>query len=113
MYEDLIAWKKSYEFTLAVYKATKNFPREEVYGLIAQMRRAASSIPANIAEGSMRQSSKEFQHFLRIARGSMAEMEVWIRLAYDLEYIDKNAYERLSSDCDEIGRLLSGLLKSI
>ena len=113
MYKDLVVWQKSYGFVLSVYKATKLFPKEEQFGLIAQMRRAASSIPANIAEGSMRGSQREFQQFIRVARGSMAEMEVWIKLSYDLKYIDETAFESLSGQCEEVGKLLHGLLKSL
>jgi four helix bundle protein len=113
LYKDLLVWKKSYQFTLDVYQATIKFPKEEIFGITAQIRRAASSIPANLAEGSMRQSGKEFQHFIRIARGSMAEIEVWLNLSLDLRYIDQPTYNTLSSQCDEIGKLLSGLLKSI
>ncbi len=98
---------------LAIYRTTKKFPKNELFGLVSQMRRAASSIPANIAEGSMRHSPKEFQQFLRIARGSMAEMEVWIKLSFDLQYIDQQDFEALSSQCDEVGKLLNGLLKSL
>lgn len=113
MYKDLIAWQKAYKFTLNIYKITKNFPKEELFGITSQMRRAVSSIPANIAEGSMRQSSKEFQQFIRIARGSMAEMEVWMKLSHDLKYISADAFDDLSSQCEEVGKLLNGLLKSL
>ena len=113
LYKDLVCWKKSYQFVLAVYKVTKKYPKDELFGLVTQMRRAASSIPANIAEGSMRQSPKEFQQFVRIARGSMAEMEVWIKLSFDLQYIDPQDFKNLSTQCDEVGRLLSGLQKSL
>jgi four helix bundle protein len=94
-------------------KITSKFPKEELFGLTSQMRRAASSIPVNIAEGSMRQSEKEYRQFLYVARGSMAEIEVWIMMAKDLDYINENEYSSLSQKCDEIGKLLNGLIKSL
>ena len=113
MYKDLIVWQKAYDFVLEIYKTTQSFPVEERYSLTSQMRRAASSIPANIAEGSMRQSTKEYKRFLLIARGSMAEMEVWLKLAHDLEYMPKAQYIELDRHCEEIGKLLNGLHRSL
>ncbi len=69
MYKELIVWKKSYQLTLDVYKATQGFPKEELFGFTSQIRRATASIPVNIAEGNMRQSPKDYQHFIRIAMG--------------------------------------------
>ncbi|MBC8277622.1 MAG: four helix bundle protein [FCB group bacterium] len=112
MYTNLIAWQKSYEFTLAIYKVTKSYPKEETFGLTSQIRRAVASIPANIAEGKMRESDKEFKRFLFIARGSMAEVEVWLKLSFDLGYIDESAYDGLRNRCGEVGKLINGLLKS-
>ena len=113
MYKDLIAWQKSYQFVLDIYKTTKTFPKEELFGLVSQMRRAVASIPVNIAEGNMRQSEKEYKQFLYIARGSLAEMEVWIKLSYDLGYIQKEKFEFHVGQCVEIGRLINGLIKSL
>jgi four helix bundle protein len=113
MYEDLIVWQKAYEFTLHIYKLTKNFPREEVFGITSQIRRAASSIPANIAEGNMRQTKKEFKQFLYMARGSMSEVEVWLKLSKDLNYLEPKPYSSLREECAEVGRLLNGLIKSL
>lgn len=113
MYKDLIVWQKSYEFTLEIYKVTKDYPNDEKFGLVSQMRRAASSIPANIAEGNMRKSPNEYKQFLYIARGSLAEMEVWSQLSLDLGYIDQLVYKSLNDKCIELGRLLNGLLKSL
>ncbi len=113
MYRDLIAWQKAYKFTIEVYKATKNFPKEELFGLTSQMRRAVASIPANLAEGSMRQSNREYKQYIHIAKGSMAEMEVWIQLSHDLGYINDIQHKELNELCTEVGKLLSGLLKSI
>ena len=113
MYKDLIVWQKSYEFTLEIYKVTKKYPKEELFGLTSQMRRASASIPANLAEGSMRKSNKEFQQFIRIARGSMAEMEVQLELSKDLNYLNQGQFSELRNQLEEVGKLLNGLLKSI
>jgi four helix bundle protein len=113
MYKDLTVWQKSYQLTLDVYRATKGFPKEELFGVTSQIRRAAASIPANIAEGNMRQSPKDYQHFIRIARGSMAEVDVWLNLSFDLKYLDAASYQDLAKQCDEVGRMLNGLMKSL
>lgn len=113
MYKELTVWKKSYQLTLDIYNATKGFPKEELFGVTSQIRRAAASIPANIAEGNMRQSPKDYQYFIRIARGSMAEVDVWLNLSHDLKYLDSVAYNNLAQQCDEIGRMLNGLMKSL
>ena len=93
-YRDLIAWKKGMAVARLVYTLTADFPKIETFGLAAQMRRAAVSIPSNVAEGFARFSRREFKHFLRIARGSLAELETQAILAKDLEY-----FEGSSSDC--------------
>jgi four helix bundle protein len=98
---------------LEVYRITKGFPKEEMFGLTSQFRRAAASIPANLAEGSTRTSQKEFHQFINIARGSTAEVEVWLQLGFDLEYMTQQAYNSLSEKCSEIGRLLFGLISSV
>ena len=113
MYDDLMVWQKSYEFTLSIYKVTKTFPKEETFGITSQIRRAAASIPTNIAEGSMRQTKKEFRQFLYMARGSMSEVEVWLKLSLDLNYFDEKIYKSLRTQCGEVGKLVSGLLKSL
>ena len=113
MYDNLLAWQRSYEFTLAIYKVTNTYPKEETFGLISQIRRAAASIPVNIAEGRMRESDKEFKRFLYIARGSMAEVEVWLKLSLDLGYFDESLFIKLRGQIGEIGKLISGLIKSL
>jgi four helix bundle protein len=112
MYKNLIVWQKAYKFALHIYEATTPFPKEEMFGLTSQMRRAATSIPVNIAEGSARQSNKEYSHFLHIARGSAVEMEVWLEFAHDLRYLQDKLYQALKDERDEVGRLLAGLIKS-
>jgi four helix bundle protein len=104
-------WQKSHELTLLIYQATVNFPKEELYGLTSQMRRAAYSIPTNIAEGSGRSSNTEFKRFLQIAMGSAAELEYQLLLAKDLSYLSINQYEPLSLLIVEIRKMLGGFIK--
>jgi len=108
---DLVVWKKSHELTLEIYKLTKIFPNEERFGLIQQMRRAAVSVPANIAEGFKRKGLKDKIHFYNIAQGSLQELRYYLILGRDLEYIkDSDNFRDLT---DEIGKMLNGLIKSI
>ena len=109
-YRDLIAWQKAKTLALNVYRFTRMFPREEIYGLSSQMRRAAVSVPSNIAEGKGRHSHKEFVQFLYHARGSLLELETQISIARDLLYIDLQVFERLESETQELGRILNGLI---
>ncbi|MFY9559954.1 MAG: four helix bundle protein [Terriglobales bacterium] len=87
-YRDLIAWQKAKALALEVYRCTRSFPKDEMYGLISQMRRAAVSVPSNIAEGKGRHSHKELVQFLYRARGSLLELETQLSIAHELEYID-------------------------
>lgn len=89
-FKDLIVWQKSYELVLEIYKITKNFPKDEIYGLTQQMRRAAVSIPSNISEGYGRQYNKEYRQFLAMAYGSLCELETQYLLSVDLNYIKRN-----------------------
>jgi four helix bundle protein len=109
-YRNLIAWQKSKTLALDVYRCTRQFPRDEIYGLTSQMRRAAVSVPGNIAEGKGRHSHKDFVHFLYQARGSLLELETQLSIARDLEYIDQTVLERLESEAEEVGRILNGLI---
>jgi four helix bundle protein len=86
-YKELIVWKKAFALTLEIYKATRNFPKEEQYVLISQMRRSAISIPSNIAEGANRRTTKEYIQFLQVAYGSAAELETQLLLAKELNYL--------------------------
>lgn len=108
-HEKLDVWKKAIDFVVAVYEATENFPKDERFGLISQLRRAAVSIPANIAEGAGRKSYKEFAHFLSNSQGSASEVETELLIASRLCYIEKRKYAELYSSLDEIGRMLTGL----
>ena len=112
-YKDLIVWQKAMDLVVSVYKATQGFAREEIYGLTAQIRRAAVSIPSNIAEGQGRRSPKEFQRFLAIAYGSLQETETQLMIAHRLNYIDASKARQLLDQCAEVGRLLNGLMKSL
>ena len=96
-----------------IYKLTDNFPKAEMFGLSSQLRRAAISVPSNIAEGQGRDSTKEFLHHLSIAYGSLMEVETQIQIASNLLYIEKSDAGQLLSQCDEVGRLLNGLLRSL
>lgn len=112
-YRDLIAWQKSTALALQVYRSTQTFPKNEVYGLTSQMRRAAVSIASNIAEGKGRYSRKEFVQFLYRARGSLLELETQLFIARELLYLDTVAAKQIETQTAELGRILNGLTKSI
>jgi four helix bundle protein len=109
-YRDLIAWQKAKRVALDVYRFTRRFPKDEVYGLSSQMRRAAVSVPSNIAEGKGRYSQKEFVQVLFHARGSLLELQTQISIARDLDYLDSIAFKNLESQTEELGRILNGLI---
>lgn len=112
-YRDLLAWQRAMEFVLHVYQSTKAFPRDEVYGLATQMRRAAIAIPANIAEGQARYSSVEFHNFLGRARGSLVEVETEVMLAQNLQYLSPERGQELLDKASELGKILNGLASAI
>ena len=112
-YQDLIAWQKAMQLVTEVYRASESFPKEEIYGLTSQLRRAVLSIPCNIAEGQGRLSKGEFQQFLGYARGSLLEVETLIMVASNLNYLSENRAARLMVQAAEAGRILNGLLNSI
>ena len=112
-YRDLTVWKKSMDLAEMIYSCTRSFPKEEQYGITSQMRRAGTSIPANIAEGQARNNPGEFRQFLGIAKGSLAELETWIMLCERLVYLDSVSSEKLLNCCEEIQKLLAGLQKSL
>ena len=112
-YADLIAWQKAMALAESVYKTTSNMPREELYGLTSQMRRAAVSIPSNIAEGEGRRTHGEFLHMLSISYGSLRELETQTVLANRLHFIQDNDARTVMEECGEVGRLLNGLMKSV
>ncbi|HEX8635749.1 MAG TPA: four helix bundle protein [Pyrinomonadaceae bacterium] len=108
-HEKLEVWNKAIEFVTTVYKNTSTFPSDEKFGLTSQIRRAAVSIPANIAEGAARQSSKEFMHFLSIAQGSASELETELLIAQNLGYLKEDLYESLYTQLNTIARMIVGL----
>jgi four helix bundle protein len=112
-YGDLKVWERAHFLTLAIYKATAMFPREEVYGLTRQLRGASASIPANIAEGCGRESDAELVRFLRIALGSANELDYHLLLAHDLTLLSRGDHEKLSSDTAEIRRMLASLIRKL
>jgi len=112
-YRELIVWQKAMDLVAAAYRATANFPRTEVYGLTSQIRRAAVSIPSNIAEGQARNTTRDFLHFLAVSYGSLKELETQILIAERLEYIDGHTRDVLVQATTEVARLISGLANSL
>jgi four helix bundle protein len=108
-HEKLDVWSKAIDFVVTIYRATESFPKEEKFGLTSQIRRAAVSIPANIAEGAARQSSKEFAYFLSNAQGSASELETELLIAHRLGYLVENSYREMRATLDSIGRMIVGL----
>ena len=111
--KNLKVWEKAHALTLDVYKTSMLFPREEMYGLTGQMRRASASIAANIAEGSCRKGDSDFARFLQIAMGSASELEYHLLLARDLELLKSLDYERLSEEMCEVKRMLASLIHKL
>lgn len=107
------AWRLADDLTVAVYEATQGFPREEVYGMTSQLRRAACSVPANIVEGSARESRRDYLHFLHIARGSLCETQDFIHLAGRLNYLSQDAVHRLNTQSRQTFACLHGLIQSV
>ncbi len=112
-YRDLIVWQKAGGLVAEVYRATKSFPSDERFGLVSQLRRAAVSVPSNIAEGQGRLSPGEFKQSLGIARGSLYELETQINLALDLEFLDPPTAIKLLESSTEVARLLNGLISHL
>jgi four helix bundle protein len=112
-HEKLDVWKKSIDFVVAIYKATEDFPKDEKFGLTSQLRRAAVSIPANIAEGAGRRSDREFAYFLSNSQGSASEVDTELLIAYRLDYLLIDKFSELRSSLDEIGRMLTGLSQHV
>ena len=112
-HQELEAWAKGIELVIAIYKNSEHFPKEERYGLTSQIRRAAVSIPANIAEGGGRHSRKEFAHFLSNSQGSASELETELIIANRLGYLDETSFRVLIHELDRIGRLITGLVRHL
>jgi four helix bundle protein len=112
-FRDIKVWAKSHELTLLIYQASRAFPREEIYSLTNQIRRAAASIPTNIAEGSARGSHGDFARFAQIALGSASEVEYLLLLARDLQYVDAPTHENLELRVVEIKRMLTAFVRKL
>lgn len=112
-YKDLIAWQKAMDLVELVYRTTDPFPRREMYSLVDQLRRAAVSVPSNIAEGQAHRSRKEFLHFLQHSRGSLAEIETQLLIAIRLHYVDSTTLEPVLDQLAEVGRIVNGLAASL
>lgn len=112
-FRKLKVWQKSHELTLETYRMTVNFPQCELYGLTSQIRRASSSISANIAEGCCRGSDLEFARFLHISMGSASELDYHLLLARDLSYLPDPQYSKMVSEITEVKQMLASLIKSI
>jgi four helix bundle protein len=112
-YKELIAYQKGYNLALKIYQITKDYPREEIYGLTSQMRRSAVSIPCNIAEGYRRGHRKEYIQFLHMAHGSCSELETLISLSHDLGLISEQVFRELYGLQEEVSKLLNGLISSL
>jgi four helix bundle protein len=112
-FKDLKVWTKAHLLTLAIYQRTRVFPRDEIYGLTSQVRRAAASIGANIAEGCGRRSDPELKRFLQIARGSASELEYHLLLARDLQFLTPSEFKELESKILEVQRMLAALVQRL
>ena len=112
-YRELKVWQKSIDLAVRIYEVTQHFPSTEKFGIISQMRRASTSIPANIAEGQARRTTGEFLQLLGIARGSLAELETFLNLSERLAYLSNESSLSLLSDCIEISKMLNALMKSL
>jgi four helix bundle protein len=112
-YKELFVYQKGYQLSLEIYRVTNNFPKEELYGIISQMRRAAISIPCNIAEGYRRGHRKEYIQFLYIAQGSCGELETLLSLSWDLSYINEENFAKLYKIQEDVSRLLRALINSL
>lgn len=112
-HRDLVAWQKAVELGLQVYDATKNFPSDERFGLVSQLRRGGVSVASNIAEGYGRASTSDYLRFLRVARGALFEVDTQLIFAVRLSFIETAKYAELEAKCKECGRILAGLIRSI
>ncbi len=113
LYHNILVWKKAHQYTLEIYKITKKYPKGEMFGITSQLRRASSSVPANIVEGNARRSSKEFAQFLVQARGSLSETQYFLELSKDLGYLNENEFNKLTEMSIEVAKMLNSLLTKI
>ena len=109
----MLAWQKSHDLVVEIYKISSFFPNNEKYVLVDQIKRAATSVPANIVEGHSRNSNKDFQRFLYIARGSLEELRYFLLLSKELKYISEPKHHELEQGCEKVSKLLNGLINSL
>ena len=112
-HKDLVLWQKSMDLTVEVHRLARCFPNFELFGLGAQLRRAAVSVPSNVAEGAARRTTRDFISFLHIARGSLAELETQLLLARRLHYVDDASAQALATEVEEVGRLLNAVIRGL
>jgi four helix bundle protein len=112
-FQSLIVWQRSHLLTLKVYRLTKQFPKEELYGLTSQIRRSAASVPTNIAEGSGRNSNAEMRKFLIISSGSLSELEYQLILSKELTYLPENTFKELNTEITEIRKMIFAFVQSL
>ena len=112
-YRDLVVWQSGIELAEMAYGITRSYPRDELYGMTSQIRRASTSIPANIAEGYGRDSTGQFIQFLRIAQGSLKELETHIVVATRVSLLADSEADRILAHCEELGRMLRGLIRTL
>ena len=112
-FNNILAYQKADDLVVAIYEATRTFPKEEIYALTSQIRRAAYSVPSNIAEGASRHSQKDYLNFLYIARGSLSEVTYFIHLSRRLGYWGDEFHSRLAEQADETSRVLTGLIGAV
>lgn len=113
LYNNLLVVQKAHQLVLDIYKATGSYPAPEQYGLVSQIRRAAASVPTNICEGKGRESDNELARFLLISRGSLRELQYLLLLSHDLGYLIPEGYKKLQRQCEEVDRMIGGMLASI
>ncbi len=112
-FRELTIWQRSHRLTLAVYEATRGFPKEELYGLTSQTRRASASVPTNIAEGCGRDGDAELKRFLQIAMGSASELEYHLQLATDLGYLAPEGFAQLTAEVIEVKKMLAAFIRKL
>ena len=112
-FKDLIVWKKAHENVLLIYRLSKGFPKEEQFGLTNQLRRAATSIPTNIAEGAGKSTQKDFANFLQTSLGSAQEVEYLLLLSYELKYLNQQDYSKINLLNNEVKAMLNSLIKKV
>jgi four helix bundle protein len=112
-HRDLLVWQKALGLAVEIYRLTGGFPQAERFGLASQLRRAAVSIPSNVAEGSARRTTRDFAAFLHVARGSLAELDTQLSLAVKVGYLDESAHSQITPQVDEVGRMINAVLAGL